>query len=458
MPKQNKGHKKKNQHNKNKKHKNQHRKRNNNKSKSKSRNHQKNNGNDNNIDLRIKEVKDVKELKPRSDASLSPVSSSIHSPIKLNYYDADHDISDSDEINTKIQILRSAKISHRDIDNNNNLDGIAIESPLPKLIRSNSNPISNMSPGFNKNDSPLLLSHRLPSLIRAKSSPIKSILRSPYKSPSKTPSKSPIKLSFGEVNIHEFKLLSGSESDGVPDEGGYSLHLDSKEINNHNMNVDEYEKQRYDRWKKRAKKLHWTKDKLSKAMDDPEKYLWTNGRCDEFYSYLTPKERERRLEINKEWKKLHSEELNKEKKELNEIRKSRKSNHIFCDCKPLSLMSTSELKIIAKQYEIPLHSNRKIKKGFLINRIKSKIPNNCINDCCWDKLSCSCIAAEIDCHSGSDRRNFQCGCIKYNKKCHNKFGQYQYKEPIYSKQIINEWNKYYDNIENIDNINHDINC
>mmetsp|Transcript_55046 Transcript_55046/g.49548 ORF Transcript_55046/g.49548 Transcript_55046/m.49548 type:complete len:114 (-) Transcript_55046:1345-1686(-) len=105
-------------------------------------------------------------------------------------------------------------------------------------------------------------------------------------------------------------------------------------------------------------------------------------------------------------------------------------------------MSTSELKVIAKQYDIELHKNRKIKKGFLINRIKSKV-SNYRDICCWDRITCSCFAAGVDCHSGSGRKNFQCGCIKYHKKCANEFGRYQFKEPIYSKKIITEWNEYY---------------
>ena len=411
MPKQNKSHKKKNKNNKNKKNK-QHRKRN-------SNNNNKNNNNNNNnnkskyksknndIDIRIKEVRDISELKLRSDVSSSPTSVSSHGGIKLNYYDAD--ISDSDDRNNHFAYS-------------------------PKINLS-------LSPSFKINNSQILSSHQL-----IPSSPTKSILKSPLKSPSVSSSNLNQKLSFGEVEIHEFKLLGGSESDGVPDQGGISLHLDTKEINNHSMNVDEYEKKRYDRWKKRAKYLHWNKDKLSKAMDDPEKYLWTNGRCDTFYSYLTPKEREKRLEIDKKWKKIHFEQINKEQKELNELRKSRKNNDIFCKCKPLSLMTISELKIIAKKYEIPLHQNRKIKKGFLLNRIKSKLSSLSISSsssCCWDKISCSCIAAEINCHSGTEQSNFQCGCIKYHKQCKNSFGRYQFKEPIYSKEIINEWNDYY---------------
>ena len=493
MPKQNKHHKKKNKKNhKNKQNSSPKRQRkgNNTKNKNKDKNKSNNNKND-----KINQVKNVKELKLKSeDVSLhsdsaeittsSPISTSIHSPIKLHYYDAD--ISDSDNNNNpyhhynlsplshptstiidcnhaqnnKMQILRSAKISHREANKSSQSSLIGIND-IPTLIKTNSNPF--VSPGFNKNNSPLISQHKFgplsplpfPTLSRASSSPLtgynsptRSILRSPlrprspYNNQDSTTSNSNNSVSFGAVEIHEFKLIAGSESDGVPEDGGLSLHLDDEEINNKTLKVDEYEKQRYDRWKERAKHLHWNKNKLTKAINDPEKYLFTAGREDEFYHSLTPKEREKRLSIDKKWKKLHSEQLNKEQKELNELRRSRKRNNIFCNCKPLSLMSISELKIVAKKYDIEIFENRKIKKGFLINRIKSKV-SNYRNVCCWDDISCSCVAAGIDCHSGNEHGNFQCGCVKYHKKCHNKYGRYIYKTPHYDKQIINEWDKCY---------------
>eukprot|EP01084_Bolivina_argentea_P230345 388561_1 len=456
---------------------------------------------------RIKEVIDL-QLKPPTDnithieQPTTPIT--IHSPIKLHHYDAD--ISDSDHHNydnlsplhqptkiftyntkatpnnisrnktPKMQILRSAKISHRDTPTSP-----TPISPIPILSRTKSNSISHLSPGFDNHHKPSLISQHqlspLPILHRASSEPIytshshtspvtppTSILRSSspvypikrYSSQSQSQSQSQSgtgtdtdnehssdgHVSFGEVEVHEFKLLAGSESDGVPDDGGLSLHMEQKEMCNNKLNIDIYEKQRYERWKQRAQYLHWNKQKLNKVMKYPEKYLFTAGRCDAFYSSLTVKEREKRLCINKQWKRQHCDELNAERKELNEIRKSRRSNNIFCNCKPLKAMSTNELKIIARQYGIKVYENRKVKKGFLINQLKSKVLNY-RDICCWDRISCTCVAAQIDCHSGTQEKHFQCGCVKYHKKCKNEYGRYVYKQPYYCKGLIDEWNEFY---------------
>merc|ERR1712154_74101 len=114
---------------------------------------------------------------------------------------------------------------------------------------------------------------------------------------------------------------------------------------------------------------------------------FTAGRCDEFYSYLTPKEREERLESDNgkewtQWKQQHSKDLDAERAELERLRKSRESN-IFCECKPLGKMSTEELKAVAERHHIKINKKKKVKKGFLINMIKSKVLNH-QDVCCWD--------------------------------------------------------------------------
>merc|ERR1712129_498247 len=135
-------------------------------------------------------------------------------------------------------------------------------------------------------------------------------------------------------------------------------------------------------------------------------------------------------------------ELNAERKQLDALRRSRRQNkNIFCDCKPLNAMSTSELKVIAKQYGIEFDGNRKVKKGFLINKLRSQVLNY-RDVCCWDK-SCPCVEAGIDCHSGACEKNFQCGCLKYGKKCANPNGRYVYKTPRYVKGVLSEWRQYY---------------
>eukprot|EP01083_Nonionella_stella_P204685 745973_1 len=194
-----------------------------------------------------------------------------------------------------MQILRSAKISHRDTPTSP-----TPISPIPILSRTKSNSISHLSPGFDNHHKPSLISQHqlspLPILHRASSEPIytshshtspvtppTSILRSMkrYSSQSDTSTdhehSSDGHVSFGEVEVHEFKLLAGSESDGVPDDGGLSLHMEQKEMCNNKLNIDIYEKQRYERWKQRAQYLHWNKQKLNKVMKYPEKYLFTAG-------------------------------------------------------------------------------------------------------------------------------------------------------------------------------------
>eukprot|EP01084_Bolivina_argentea_P207658 354256_1 len=163
---------------------------------------------------RIKEVKQIKVLpkESHSSGSTSHADTHIHSPIKLHYYDAD--VSDSDTPNSPSkQIIRSAKISHRD-----------------GLTRAHSNP-SIISPGFDRDHAPSLITQHqfspiMPSnLHRASSEPLSSscsprfsILRSPSRSPSHNTSHSH-SVSFGSVEVHEFSLLAGSESDGVPEDG-----------------------------------------------------------------------------------------------------------------------------------------------------------------------------------------------------------------------------------------------
>jgi len=447
---------------------------NNNSNNHKTKNKNKNNKNNDNNN-RIKHVKDIGDLiKKTEDISLHSDSAevtAIHSPIKLHYYDAD--ISDSDTTNhhnfsplhhpsihfdsysqkniinnnPKHQILRTAKINQRstsDINLNNTRSLFS----------------SNLSPGFDrKHQFSPLLQHQfsplsplspLPTLHRASSEPLTSSLKSIDENSSSlksidASSSDYHSVSFGDVEVHEFRLMAGAASDGVPEDGGYSLHLGPEEVNKEILNVDEYETKRYERWKDRAQnKLHWNKKKMSNLNKDPERYLFTNGRCDAFYSSLTPKEREKRLNIDKKWKKSHSQQVHAEKQELDQIRKSRKTNNIFCDCKPLSLMTTSQLKSVAKQHGIKIHENRKIKKGFLINQLKSKVLNY-RDICCWDKLSCSCIEAGIDCHSGTEQKHFQCGCTLYRKKCGNPNGRYIYKPPYYAKSLITEWKEYYQN-------------
>eukprot|EP00484_Ammonia_sp_Unknown_P027303 CAMPEP_0197024696 /NCGR_PEP_ID=MMETSP1384-20130603/5197_1 /TAXON_ID=29189 /ORGANISM="Ammonia sp." /LENGTH=473 /DNA_ID=CAMNT_0042453121 /DNA_START=118 /DNA_END=1539 /DNA_ORIENTATION=+ len=427
---------------------------------------------------RIQEVKDVKHLKIESDAreaeeiadiditTSSPVSSShdtLHSPLKLHSYDADASDSDSAPLHhdgyspiygassspyrSQLQILRSAKISHRDSTPSTPSEyGHSHFLPPLGLSRAQSNPPC-ISPAFDRNSSPLLSSHHYTStpllsptpILRTASSPLLS--RSPLRA--RREHATPPSVSFGAVEIHEFKLVAGTESDGVPEEGGLSLHLDATEVNAETLHVDEYEKKRYNRWKQRAQRLHWNQSKLSRAISEPERYLWTAGRNDEFFSSLTPREREQRLSINQEWKRSHSKELSAERQQLDRLRASRKKNEIFCNCKPLSSMSTAELKVVAKQYGIEVEPKRKVKRGFLINRLKSQV-SNYRDVCCWDKISCSCFAAGIDCHSGTEQRHFQCGCVAFHTKCANQNGRYVYKEPSYSQKLISEWKRYYE--------------
>jgi len=375
---------------------------------------------------------------------------------------------------TKMQILRSAKISHRSTrtaDSSDDGHGILSSAfnALSHLTRAHSNPVVSKpvtSPGFSLNSPQLLAQHQhhqmpaisplstfrrassdtmmspTPSLRRSTSSPFgspgKSIL---YRSPSRSTSPSGSSahhIRFGAVEVHEFKLTAGSESDGVPEDGGYSLHLDRDEIRNQTVDLEEYERRRFSKLIERAQHLHWNKSKLNRARDDPEQYLFTAGRCDEFWDSLTPKEREQRLDP--EWRKQHRHEIGEERKALDEIRSSRKD--VFCDCKPLSKMHTAELKAVAERYGIPLNRHKKLKKGFLINMIRAQVLNH-RDVCCWDEQSCSCAAAGIQCHSGV--RGMRCGCFQDSakRKCGNPNGRYVFKDPRFPRKLIEEWREFY---------------
>jgi len=205
-----------------------------------------------------------------------------------------------------------------------------------------------------------------------------------------------------------------------------------------------YERQRYSRWKKRAKDLHWTKSKMSQVEEEPERYLFTAGRSDEFFDYLSPIERKRRLESvhGKKWRKEHISDLSQEFEELTQLRKSRE-NDVFCDCKPLNKLGTNELKEIAERHGIKL-KGKKLKKGFLVNMIKSRVLNH-RDVCCWDKERCACCKRGIECHSGLN--DWNCGCVKYGKKCDNPEGRYMYKNPEYGGEVIKEWAEYYEEDE-----------
>ena len=175
-------------------------------------------------------------------------------------------------------------------------------------------------------------------------------------------------------------------------------------------------------------------------MSNPDN-LFTAGRCDQFFSYLSLKEREKRLNIDSGWKQSHRKEISEEKMELDALRKSRRqSDNIFCNCRPLGAMSTSELKEIAKQYGIEFNG-RKVKKGFLVNKLRSQVLNY-RDICCWDK-TCPCVAAGIECHGGTGDKSFQCGCVKHHKKCGNPNGRYIYKTPRYASGVISEWKEFY---------------
>jgi len=404
----------------------------------------------------------------------------------------------------KIQILRSAKISQRntrftdssdDAHSHHNSPGIFSSAfgALNRLARSYSDPNtansartpslshdqstkSIISPGFTDNSPKLLAHHSMPHLppisplpgfrrassdgaltpVRGPVSPVRSPGRSIlYGSPSRSSSPSHSHshsgshsgphsahhIRFGAVEVHEFKLTAGSESDGVPEDGGYSLTLDREEVYNQTVDLEEYERQRYSRWTKRAKDLHWPKHRMSQVEEEPERYLFTAGRSDEFFDYLSAKERKRRLEsvYGKEWRKEHFNDLSVEFEELTSIRKSRESD-VFCDCKPLSKMGTNQLKEIAERHGIKIKS-KKLKKGFLVNMIKSKVLNH-RDVCCWDKESCACCKRGIECHSGLN--DWKCGCVKFNKKCDNPEGRYMYKNPEYGGEVIKRWRKYYE--------------
>mmetsp|Transcript_24512 Transcript_24512/g.39559 ORF Transcript_24512/g.39559 Transcript_24512/m.39559 type:complete len:440 (+) Transcript_24512:273-1592(+) len=340
---------------------------------------------------------------------------------------------DRDRMPAPPSTFRSAKISHRD---GATAADIAMDTGNQSKLT--------ISPAFK--NSPLLCSHahRSPSSLSSPSS----ILRSPSKSPSSSMSglstpRTPQSVSFGAVEVHEFKLTAGADGDGVPGEGAFSLHFEgAEEVGAATLDLDEYERRRYARWKRRAQKLHWSAQKLC----EPEQYLWTAGRCDAFYSYLSPSEREKRVNIDKRWKREHSREIVCEREQLDELRASRKRNNIFCDCKPLSSMSTAELKARAREYGLKVCAhNKKVKRGYLLNQFTSKLGID-VHKCCWDATACSCIAAGIDCHCGTESRNFQCGCVAAHSKCSNRNGRYMYKEPKYSSRVINEWKRFYQDV------------
>lgn len=236
--------------------------------------------------------------------------------------------------------------------------------------------------------------------------------------------------------MHEFKLLAGSESDGVPDDhGAYALYMEGRDAElterRKSLKVDEYERERFKRWKARAEALH---------MREGDN-LFTAGRSDSFFSSLSPKERRRRCEDGDH----HSAAA--EQKELDALRRSRRKNGIFCECKALKEMSTTELRAAAERKGLSVH--KKAKRGFIVNMIRSKVLRY-RDVCCWDEAVCSCVAAGIECHSGGGcGGNEQCGCVRAGKKCDNKQGRYVYKAPRYAGALIEEWRECYDDMEGV---------
>jgi len=260
-------------------------------------------------------------------------------------------------------------------------------------------------------------------------------------------------VSFSELKVVEFSLTSGTESDGVPEYGGHSLAL-GKKLRQSKVNIDEYEKKRYLRLKKRA--LQTIDDVSENDIElNAQKYLYTRGRNDDFYHSLTEEERVQKLK-DYNAKRENQKNTKKEAKLLNELRKSRERNEIYCTCKPLNRMPITGLKYLASKYKIK-YNNKRVKKADLLKKILRYLNKNNSNSdsiidgnyCCFDKKLCSCLKNGINCHSGNNCANERCGCCKAKtNSCNNPNGRYVYETPLYDENIIKEWKNIFENNSN----------
>jgi hypothetical protein len=250
--------------------------------------------------------------------------------------------------------------------------------------------------------------------------------------------------------------------------------------------VEEFEQERKCKLYQRAREIQGNHVEVK---DDE---LYTRGREDGIFSSYNLKDRIQKYQRANNGAKVNIEDLKKEEKELQFIRKSRK--HVGCSCKPISQLSTKELRQVLEKYGLSKDGKRetlqeRIKNEVLLSnsqflaRLKepssspsyssettflfgkplqqSKEVDRCKKDssrkknkrsrkinlldkCCWDD-SCECVRNGIRCHdSGS------CGCLDNNKPCDNPNGQYIYKEPRYPKKILKEWLQVYRDVPSSD--------